>query len=94
MSSGGTSQPLYKGGGAGRHAAGRPGPAAPLLGGLGAGRPAAGRPVLQGLFYKIFTKFLQKSPCRLAAGRSDAGGPGRQAAGYIPVNFENENIFL
>ena len=39
-------------------------------------------------------KFLQKSPCRLAAGRSDAGGPGRQAAGYIPVNFENENIFL
>ena len=36
MKGGGTSQPLYKGGGAGRHAAGRPGPAAPLLDGLGA----------------------------------------------------------
>ena len=55
------------------------GPAAPLPGDRSS----------RGLSVNSLRKFLQKSPCRLAAGRPDAGRPG-----YIPVNFENENIFL
>ena len=59
-----------------------------------AGRPPAGRPGLAAplpgdrplrtcaLFF--LRNFFQKYPCRPAAGRP----------GYIPVNFENENIFL
>ena len=38
--------------------------------------------------------FLQKSPCRPAAGRPGADHPAAGRPGYIPVNFENENIFL
>ena len=71
----------------------------------GAGRPAVGRPVLQrlvckkiwssrGFFAKKFVKFLQKSPFRPAAGRPGPGLPAAGRPGYIPVNFENENIFL
>ena len=38
--------------------------------------------------------FLQKSPCRPAAGRPGAGPPAAGRPEYIPVNFENKNIFL
>ena len=59
MRGGGTSQPLYRGGRAGRPAAGRPGgPAAPLPG----DRP-------QGPVCNFFLLFLHSSPCRPAAGR-------------------------
>ena len=82
MRGGGTSQPLYKGGGAGRHAAGRPGPAAPLLGGLGAGRPATGRLVLQGFFVKKNREIFVEKPLEdQSPGSGAAGPPGRPAAG-------------
>ena len=70
---------------AGRPTAGRPGgPAAPLPG----DRPP-------GTCAQIFSQnFLHKSPCRPAAGRPGPGRPAAGRPGYIPVNFENENIFL
>ena len=73
----GTSQPLYKGWGAGRPAAGRPGPAPRCWAAWEAGRPAAGRPAPRDLCV-IFSVnfFFTKAP------------------GYIPVNFQIENIFL
>ena len=63
MRGGGTSQPLYKGGRAGRPAAGRPGgPVAPLPGdrpqGPGPGRPAAGRPGYISVNFQIKNIFL------------------------------------
>ena len=73
MRGGGTSQPLYKGGRAGRPAAGRPGPAAPLPG---------DRPPRTGMQFSLRIFFQKTWP------------PGSGAAGYISVNFENENIFL
>jgi len=81
----GTSQPLYKGGRAGRPAAGRPG---------GAGRPTAGRPA-PGTCVQLFDQnFLHKNPYRPAAGRPGPGRPAAGRPGYIPVNFQIENIFF
>ena len=69
----------------GRPAAGRSwGAAAPLPGDRPQGTCAQFSP----------RNFFQKCPCRPVAGRP---GPGRLAAGrlgYIPVNFQIENIFL
>ena len=57
---------------------------APQSGGLGAGRHAAGRPVLQGPGHKFSANLFVEKPLP----------PGSGAAEYIPVNFENKNIFL
>ena len=57
------------------------------------GEPAAQQPGVP--VRKYFCKIiLHKSPCRPAAGRSGPGRPAAGRPGYIPVNFENENIFL
>ena len=84
MRGGGTIQPLYKGGRAGRPAAGRPGPAAPLPGDRPPGTYAQFSP----------RNFFLKCPCRSAAGRSGPGHPAAGRPGYIPINFQIENIFL
>ena len=80
MRGGGTSQALYKGGRAGRPAAGRPGgPVAPLPGDRPQG-PA------RNFLHEIF--FINAPAAPLPGGQA-AGRPG-----YIPVNFQIENIIL
>ena len=82
MRGGGTSQPLYKGGGAGRPAAGRPG-------GLAAPMPGGGPP---GAFLqKISRNYCRKAP---AAPQRGDQVPAAGRPECIPVNFENKNIFL
>ena len=88
----GTIQPLYKGGRAGRPAAGRPGPATQLPGGQGG--PAAPLPGDRppGIYAQLFEqKFLHKGP---AAPLPGGGRPAARRPGYIPVNFQIENIFV
>ena len=59
-----------------------------------AGHPAAVRPAPRDLRAIFSAIFFQKCPCRPAAGRPGPGRPAAGRPGYIPVNFENENIFL
>ena len=73
--------------------------AAHLLGTHGSlvGEPAAPLPCDRpsGTCAQIFLqKFFHKSPCCPAAGRPGPGRPTTGRPGYIPVNFENENIFV
>ena len=80
MRGGGTSQPLYKGGGAGHPAGGRPGPAAPLPGGLGGWPPlcrATGPPGAGAQFFR--ENFYRKTPA--APQRGDQVPAARQRGG-------------
>ena len=59
-----------------------------------AGRPVAGRPAPRDLRANIFAKVFAQKPLPPRSGATRSRPPGSGVAGYIPVNFENENIFL
>ena len=68
--------------------------AAPQPGGLGGRPPSCRATGPQGPVYNFLSSFFTDKPlppgCRAARSRPLGSG----AAGYIHVNFENENIFL
>ena len=62
-----------------------------LPGGLGPAAPLSGDRSSRDFSANSPRKFLQKSPCRPAAGRPGPGRPAAGRPGYISINFENKN---